>query len=208
MTLTFLKWFGLHTKLPRSAQVVITMTMAMCAFAVLYVWIRSYNGGDVFLHESLLTLNGEKRYGRTWELSCFRGSIACGRHYKLLHMDDVQAWEKSSGFHWGTDFGPASYLSLRDPRLRSIWNEFGFGVIRSEHSLGSMFIVIVPSWAVVFALGAPAAWLSVHRFYTFWLHHRRTSRINRGLCPQCGYDVRMTGSGCPECGWRPSPECQ
>lgn len=62
--------------------------------------------------------------------------------------------------------------------------------------VGSLYNVAVPHWfmAAVF-LPLPAIW-SVGA-----IRHRRSARRReRGLCPQCAYDLRASADRCPECG--------
>jgi hypothetical protein len=57
-------------------------------------------------------------------------------------------------------------------------------------------IVVVPHpYVVALAATAPMFWVRG------WVVRRRArSRAARGLCPQCGYDVRASTGACPECG--------
>ena len=56
--------------------------------------------------------------------------------------------------------------------------------------------VEVPWWWLVLAFALePAAWLAAHR--------RAAARGRRGLCPQCGYDLRATLERCPGCRLEP-----
>jgi hypothetical protein len=57
--------------------------------------------------------------------------------------------------------------------------------------------VVLPYWA----LGVAATLLPIARALLAIFRLERRRRLNRvGLCPRCGYDLRGTPDGCPECG--------
>ena len=54
----------------------------------------------------------------------------------------------------------------------------------------------VPLWAIaLLSAVAPALWLARAA-----LRSRQTRRRQAGLCPACGYDLRVSPERCPECG--------
>lgn len=75
-------------------------------------------------------------------------------------------------------------------RRPSLWNKLGF----YDHSIGNGATLVIPHWSVlVVTLIFPISWLP-------W-RIRRYIRLKRlGLCPNCGYDLRMSSDKCPECG--------
>lgn len=54
----------------------------------------------------------------------------------------------------------------------------------------------VAYWPLAVVTGIlPLCWIAA------WLpRHRRSRRRTKGLCPDCGYDLRASTSRCPECG--------
>ena len=61
--------------------------------------------------------------------------------------------------------------------------------------------VEVPSWlAALLCLLLPARWALVRQ-----REAKPRSRHGQGLCRSCGYDLRATPGGCPECGTAPAP---
>jgi predicted amidophosphoribosyltransferase len=57
-------------------------------------------------------------------------------------------------------------------------------------------MLVVPHWAAALLL-LLAAVPFLTRARRAW---RRRRRLRRHLCLQCGYDLRASGSLCPECG--------
>ena len=63
-----------------------------------------------------------------------------------------------------------------------------------------------PAWAKVFMLSVSllVTALSVPLWYDDLMKAREERRRQKGLCPNCGYDLRETKDRCPECGAVPS----
>jgi hypothetical protein len=83
----------------------------------------------------------------------------------------------------------------------SMWSRSGFAyhAQRDGTPTGNPRVwVSVPIWVFVIA----SAILPVSRLITYCCHR---SRLRRGACPRCGYDLRATPDRCPECGTVPRP---
>ena len=57
-------------------------------------------------------------------------------------------------------------------------------------------ILVVPHWFLALVSGAVAIWFG----RPIWRDRQRGQRHARGRCVACGYDLRATPAGCPECG--------
>ena len=67
---------------------------------------------------------------------------------------------------------------------------------RAASGAWTQYLLILPVWPLVVIAGTPAViWI----FFNRRKIHRKWRQL-RGLCPECGYDLRATPQRCPECG--------
>src|SRR5207248_529289 len=78
------------------------------------------------------------------------------------------------------------------PRVREAWHQ------RIDPTVASL------RWRFLFA--ASLALPTARIFYWIWGARRRRRARQRGLCPECGYDLRASPARCPECGLEPAAE--
>lgn len=86
---------------------------------------------------------------------------------------------------------------------RSTWNRLGFVFDRVdiEGYAFRWWNVAVPGWLPLTITGiVPTA-----RARSIALSRARAARVRKGLCAECGYDVRASTDRCPECGSRIGP---
>lgn len=185
------------------ATVACISMLALVAMCVL--WVRSYWAAD---YASVADVRRVSRTGKHWRAigaASKRGAIAVYRDVETVdhHGVDVRDRSPPQGFRFGS--GPARASALRlSGRQPSSWNRLGFqfrrDVGRGDGSKADNWHdnwhLVLPYWFLA-ALAAllPGLWLVSYR--------RRSllaSRLRRGLCGRCGYDLRGTPGRCPECG--------
>jgi hypothetical protein len=181
----------------RVRPVLIGLSTLLCVL-VLFLWLHSTDTLTIFWWNV-----GPPGTTRRWELHSIGGRVA------LLHCPGAHVlwsgrvgWDRSARVgvdglggipeglvaqfvpgHGTWDFGVAGFAA---------WWRPGSGRV----SPGTRGVVMVPYWFVALTL-AMAPWISVRRMIR---RATRGKRQARGLCPECGYDLRATPGLCPECG--------
>jgi hypothetical protein len=181
-------------------KTIIVLCLPMLLFIVA-LGIRSYRVGDVWTVADNSYSATELRE-RQWGLGSGRGVILFQSRPARFSLAEPKARaelseQRPSGIHvkWNTH-RPEDLLNLGWDQTR--WRRMGFALqtfkSSSVSSVSSTTSVAAPFWflAMPFAIG-PTLWVVAAR--------RRRLSQQRGLCPNCHYDLRMTPQRCPECGW-------
>jgi hypothetical protein len=184
------------------------MSLLLCA-ATVALWVRSYSHGDqvAWLSEDARRCVRSDRGYVEWEVyrreAAYDRYVASDRH---PHWDLGYRAYDVEGSRWPEYDGREFPIAWADgvTRRRGI-----------DRSRGTWAFTIPPSGIYGSPMGA--SWYSVripHRLAALACalpplcvlavralgRRRRRRRLDMGLCPACGYDLRATPDRCPECG--------
>lgn len=165
-------WLASHVEKRRLSSIVSAISLMLC-LATGVLWVRSYWTLDYLSkHSSFWLVMVTSERGRL--------DISTSRYQQPLQMDIGYAPIPEGLLPPKLDYDPG-------------WSPLGFDVVNVEKAWGHTVAVGIPHWfASVFSAVLPVRW--------FWKWRRDRLAKRKGLCPQCGYDLRATPNRCPECG--------
>lgn len=179
------------------------------------LWLRSYFTGDEW-RWGVETVPGADNVAlhRSWMVSTSRGGIWFRRSMGWTTYDPRRPERAESVNEWEHVRSPAEAYPVVPPFRatgradltwtgRTLVDRFGFGLQQSWFTWNSypphrrhMVVVLMPIWSVTtLLLIAPLAWTVQYRW-----RRTREGRQREGRCQRCGYDLRFSPAGCPECG--------
>jgi hypothetical protein len=164
-------------RLPRILLNAATASSLLLCVITLLLWGRSYFVADTF------DLRSASIYSANGSLSL------CWVTYARRDLA-----ESFTRWRWLRE--PTATDPREGSRSTKLWQ---FDVNSWTDTFGTRFVFMkTPHWPVAVVLTLPALAAAAHRA-------GRRSRLRRGLCPACGYDLRATPDRCPECGAVPPP---
>lgn len=169
-------------RLQRIAWSSLTAISLLLGAATLWLWVRSYGRIDRFDY-----VQAPARY----TVNCARGhfEIEIDRNAGYAIPEQGLIWTPWSGPQGAAD--EAMVIRTMDYQFPRRIRFFGFtwGPPR-----GSQYVVTGAFWPLLFVAGMLPVW----RFVSYG--RRVIRRQRKGVCFECGYDLRATPDRCPECG--------
>jgi hypothetical protein len=151
------------------------LSLLLCV-ATVGLWVRSYYKGELF---GWMTGSRTLFYAVTGRGGIGFASAAINQNQRVSPGWNYDAWRHPS-------YGRGGWPQL------SFWNRRGFVLVTTGPYAG----VLVPTWSLAALLLSLPAVQSI----VFCVRRRR---VQHGVCPSCGYDLRATPNRCPECGTVP-----
>jgi hypothetical protein len=177
---------GRYVMRRRPLKFAATASLLLCV-ATVALWVRSYSAIDIVRLRT---------GGRWFYCSTYPASVTASTWL----LSDLEAGaDRSKSFELDYEALPGPRRDWDGYLLASTgtWQMLGFWYVRTNRVNPSYRTVRFPDWFLVVTFSVlPAIALARAR--------RRTTRGNRGLCPNCGYDLRATPDRCPECGSVPA----
>jgi hypothetical protein len=203
----------------RLLNLLTTLSLLLCVAACL-LWVRGHWVLDELRMIRLTTLtenrDGTPAYQQTDRSAVWSGNGGIG-FFRITHLSGsgrglYQRPAAAPGTTTTFDWRRLNVATLDTtagattaPAVQSILSRACFRFVNLRYPLrsalggtsvmpppSSLLQVGAPAWLAVVLAAALPAWRGV-----YFVRHRRSSR---GLCTQCGYDLRATPGRCPECG--------
>ena len=180
-------------RLARSLFTLCSAASLILCVAVCVLWVApSRVGRGVAFNAYPIGQSGGAPPGNSGEIVSAWSSLA----YVRLTIDYDDPQQLPGETQWSAlrlERGrPRSFVGFLEPGARDFAFDMSAASPPGTSSLRTT-VVLVPHWAVAtVAAVLPAAWVARR-------YRRRTAR-RRGRCITCGYDLRATPDGCPECG--------
>jgi hypothetical protein len=188
---------------PAAPRLTVAWTLLLLAAATTLLWIRSRSTGDALAlfagDEGTVQAIGSSN-GR---IALFATNIRCGREraWTALHatgdLEQLLALLNQDALHVHPAPAPLAAGATASPLGEGL-----FGFVAGNTDAGGiadipgsrLFYVIVPDWSATLAFTIAGLWLLLGK------PAQRQRRRAKGLCVNCGYDLRETRDRCPECG--------
>lgn len=144
-------------------------------------------------------------------------TLGSGNYFELVTIPEqfritrVTGYPCKPTFHWFAGSPPPEVPVFGQQVVRVVRMPPGWGFEGGSRRINGSVIgtasgpITVSYQIVVIPFALPAVVFGFLALLPWMLRRRRNrlraTRLKRGLCPSCGYDLRATPGHCPECGY-------